>query len=182
MNADEIETIRDALESIAEAFDSLQTGDTFAGYDSIADCIRSTMPDKDSGKAYTRAERLRLIRIAQIYAQEPYRDTDNALEAVCMALEIIHDEPYSWHMLRGCCQGDWQYIIMPEALADTRDVYEIEYFNLGEEWIVNDDFCVYVYKDARQEIADAAGCCPEELRLLAFDGYEMAAKYREAEA
>lgn len=35
---------------------------------------------------------------------------------------------------------------------------------------------------ARREIADAVGCRPEELRLLAFDGYEMAAKYREVEA
>jgi DNA-binding Xre family transcriptional regulator len=186
IRADEIDEIRNALENIADAYNEMQRGKYADGNANLHACIWYHMP-RPSGIVYTRAERLQIVKLAQEYNDEPYTTTTAALRAVCDALEILHGIAFDWHEIRGCCQGDWQYIICPDEYGrEYRREIETEYFNTGDEWNVNVDGCecaVYThsYRDdeKRQEISAAVGCDPSDVILYAFDGYERIPKYKE---
>ncbi len=107
-------------------------------------------------------------------------------------LSILTGEKYETATLRGCCQNDWQTIYYPAKDYDDDFIrmLEIEYFNLGTEWMVNEGtdlvetsedvvgYLMYVYNDPRKEIAEAEGCSPEDVVLFKFDGYEQIPLYR----
>lgn len=77
---------------------------------------------------------------------------------------------------------------------ETRKAFEIEYFNLGTEWIIHDednvpdspeDICGFgVYcatwdeDETRQTIADAVNVDPVDVMMYAYDGDVITAKYR----
>lgn len=184
IRADEIDEIRNALEDIAAEYDDVINGRL--RNENLHAIIWYHMP-RPSGIGYTRAERLQIVKLAQEYNDEPGATTTAALRAVCDALEILHGIAFDWHEIRGCCQGDWQYMICPaEYGREYRDEIETEYFNTGDEWKIDDNgdtFTVYTHSwrddEKRQEIADAVGCDPSDVILYAFDGYEYTPKYKE---
>lgn len=189
IRADEIDEICSALENIAESFDEMQRGEYGDGNTNLHACIWYHLP-RQNGDAYTRAERVQIVKLAQEYSAEPCATTAAALDALCAVLEILRGMPFDWHTLRGCVQREWTYCIMPDEYGkEYRDEIETEYFNTGDEWTIDDDgdeFCIYTHAwnddEKRQEIADAVGCDPSDVILYAFDGYECAPKYKEANA
>ena len=71
-------------------------------------------------------------------------------------------------MIRGCCQGDWNYLVMPEDELENLDYISRTYWGLYDAWEI-DDAIVYTYGytegDICNELAAAIGCTPEEIEL-----------------
>lgn len=105
---------------------------------------------------------------------------------------------WGWKIIRGCCQSDWNEIFYSvddwnrEALA----AFEIEYFNMGSEWIIDDGefnpdtdsplningYSVYITaqdeEGIRKELAAVEGCSPSDLVLYVFEGYTRIPQYK----
>ena len=179
-----LEDIRRALDDLAGAWDDLTSGAPVY-CNSWIEAVNECMP-RDDGREYTRVERLKIAKLANSYCSN-YADECKLL---CAALELVTGRKYEYSQIRGCCQGDWQNIIYPSEYGrEWLERFEAEYFNTGEEWIVDPDgenFSVYVtgWRDEqkRAEIADAAGCDPGDVVLYAFDGWSRTAKYSEVYA
>lgn len=104
---------------------------------------------------------------------------------------ILTGRKYDCRRINGCCQGDWNYIFFPEDEWTDQDIdrFEIEYFNLGDEWKVVDEddpeFPVFYYTHEwnhqvrKYELAQMIGCRPEELTMFEFVGYTRTPEYRE---
>ena len=110
-------------------------------------------------------------------------------------LSDYHGEPYRKVLIRGCCQGDWNYLYVPESMSQ-RDIDFIEacYFNTGTELIVYDGggepacpeeiegYSMYLPEvlesDIKRVIANEYEISPDDVVLYAFDGYERVPKYR----
>ena len=111
---------------------------------------------------------------------------------ICMGLTLMLGKEYDYKTLRGSCQSDWIYFIYPTDLYNDEAVrcLETEFFNTGEEWIVHDEetvpdcpeavngYTMYVYDDARKEIAAEAGVAPEDVVLWKYDGMRSIPKYK----
>ena len=180
-----IEEICSALENIAETYEEMQRGE--ACTNNLHAFIWYELPRED-GRGYSRDERKHIVRLAQMYAEEPPKNTRAVLETICMALRVVCGREYEWSTIRGCGQCDWQQIIYPAEYGKRwLDEFEAEYFNTGEEWCVDDGDGrkMYVYThtwrddEKRAEIADAIGCDPGNVVLYAFDGWAHTPKYKE---
>ena len=111
---------------------------------------------------------------------------------ICMGLTLMLGKEYDYKTLRGSCQSDWICFIYPTDLYDDEAVrrLETEFFNTGEEWIIHDEetvpdcpeavngYAMYVYDDARKEIAAEAGVAPEDVVLWKYDGMRSIPKYK----
>ena len=188
--AEKIREIENALENIADAIETARSGRGWSKDINAAGLIWYELP-RDSGRAYTRAERLKIIDIAFNYTYT--RDFSEARAAVCNALQLITGDEYSAATIRGCCQSDWNNIIYPSEYGrEWLENFEIEYFNTGDEWRVyydddeNSEFYIYTHAwndDGRRvEIADAAGVDPADVVLYVFNGYIKTAAYKEVYA
>lgn len=104
---------------------------------------------------------------------------------ILRALHIVTGKRHDVRTIRGCCQGDWQNVYFPidDYTRDALDILEADYFNTGSEWIVNEDFSVYVYSwnddGIRDEIASAAGCNRDNVILQVFSGWRRTPEYME---
>lgn len=180
-HAERLEGLARNLEQIAETFEDVRAG--YLPNENLHAVLWYHLP-RDDGRGYTRAERLELVRLAQDYCET---GDDGAL---CGALELITGREWECTTIYGCCQGDWQNIIFPaEYGRDWLNAFEAEYFNTGEEWIIDPDgdaYSVYITSwrddDKRRDIADAAGVDPEDIVLLAFSGWSQMARYTEVTA
>jgi hypothetical protein len=107
---------------------------------------------------------------------------------ILRALHLVTGKRYEKHTIQGTCQSDWQEVYFPVAdyTPELLRMLEVEYFNLGSEWIINDDWSMYCYSwnndGIRKEIADAAGTTPENVILQAFTGWKRTPEYAEVEA
>ncbi len=161
-------------------------------YDTWAEALADIAPP-DGRAEYTREER----RTEWPDLLNRYIQDGDTKEILIDVLTIITDRAWDWCTLRGCCQRDWQYCIYPadEWDGDSLERLEMDYFNTGTEWIIHDDetppespedingyslYC-YSWNDAglREEIANAAGCTPEEVKLYEFAGFTRSAIYEE---
>lgn len=111
---------------------------------------------------------------------------------ICMGLTLMLGKEYDYKTLRGSCQSDWIYFIYPTDLYNDEAVrrLETEFFNTGEEWMIHDEetvpdcpeavngYTMYVYDDARKEIAAEAGVAPEDVVLWKYDGMLSIPKYK----
>jgi hypothetical protein len=158
---EEITEIKNALEAIAEDYDDLTHGRL---YDNNLHAILWYHLPRENGVGYSREERKTIVRIAQEYLDGT--DDADGLRAICDALEMVHGIAFDWYEIHGCCQGDWQTAIVPMrwSLKDVENL-EIEYFNLGEEYVVDDEYGIYVLRDAATEIADYYGCDPDDVEI-----------------
>lgn len=118
-------------------------------------------------------------------------ELDMIPERLAAALTRHTGHPWSSGTLRGCCQSDWQHVIYRADFwsADSIRALEIEYFNLGTEWLCTgdpdngDEVSVYCYgcwlADIADEIRAAFGCsAADRVNLDSFDGYTQTPKYR----
>ena len=110
---------------------------------------------------------------------------------IAEALSIVTGQKWEYKQISGCCQSDWNYIYYrpDEWTAKALEYFEIEYFNTGKEWRLEDeegdDFGnVYTHEwkddERKREIAENIGVDPGEVTLYLFDGWIKTAKYREA--
>ena len=126
---------------------------------------------------------------SQMYNQNYGR---NEQWGICMGLTLMLGKEYDYKTLRGSCQSDWIYFIYPTDLYDDEAVrrLETEFFNTGEEWMIHDEetvpdcpeavngYTMYVYGDARKEIAAEADVAPEDVVLWKYDGMRSIPKYK----
>lgn len=189
-NSKRIDEIRRGLETIADTFADMQNGENWARNGNLHAVIWYELP-REGGAGYTRAERLEIVRLAEMYCNcRSYDEND----IICDVLEIITGKKYDNATIRGCCQGDWNYIIYPaEYGREWLKEFEIEYFNLGDEWALYENgpdgeyvfhFYTHSWRDdeKRAEIADAAGVKPDDVILYAFDGWSRTPVYKEISA
>ena len=126
---------------------------------------------------------------SQMYNQNYGR---NEQWGICMGLTLMLGKEYDYKTLHGSCQSDWIYFIYPTDLYNDEAVrcLETEFFNTGEEWMIHDEetvpdcpeavngYTMYVYDDARKEIAAEAGVAPEDVVLWKYDGMRSIPKYK----
>lgn len=109
---------------------------------------------------------------------------------ILRALHLLTGKRHEKHTIRGCCQGDWQDIYYPVAdyTPEAIQALEIEYFNLGTEWIITsaedpEGYSLYCYSmeadEIRKEIANNTGEKPENVILQMFTGWTKTAAYTE---
>ena len=102
-------------------------------------------------------------------------------DILCAVASIVLGKRYSHTTITGCCQREWNDVFYPadEWNREALENFETEYFNTGSEWMVHDEdgepsdpedisgWTVYCHdwheEGIRKEIADAAGCKPEDV-------------------
>lgn len=186
--ADEIEEIREALENIAA--DIEESGKHPCDEIDVWETVENYFPARADGKPWVVGNIMLIVKYALELAEHPHKKRDE-YEIIADALELVHDEQFRVCLLRGCCQGDWQYCIYPAAYGDEfRETFEAEYFNTGTEWIIHEDddapeepddvngFSMYCTGDPREEIAAEMGVNPDDVVLYEFDGYTRRACWK----
>ncbi len=143
--------------------------------------------EKPDGKKWTTKEK-HLWRV--LFETDQYLERD---ENVCAALALLTGKKHNCTIIRGCCQGDWNYIYYPVDEYDLKSIeyLEAEYFNTGDEWRVvalfddgteDEDEVFYTYthewRDQAVELADAIGCEPDEIELYEWDGWARSPIYK----
>lgn len=182
--AEYIENIKNSMYDAADALKELPRG--YSYYTSFIDIIADLLPAPENKNEYSRADRLQWRALLLNFDAGAISDDD----AITAALELITGDEYDVATIRGCCQGEWNNIIYPaEYGREWLRNFEIEYFNMGAEWRINesgpdsdDNYYIYTHawneNEARAEIAAAAGVDPADVVLYVFDGYIHTAKYR----
>lgn len=174
------EDIDGRIQDIAEEWDSLQAGES--AYKSFADILHDLAPKTD-GSAYARAERLEWAHVAK-----EWFTTDKEEKCILDALRLMTGAEYKKSTLCGSHQGDWLHIIYPaEYSAEWLRTFEVEYFDTGTEWSIDEGdgniYTVYCTTyDPRAEIAETVGTAPENIKLFEFDGWTRTPKYKEVRA
>ena len=179
-----IENIKNSMYDAADELKALPRGGSY--YDSFIDILADLIPEPENKKEYSRADRLKWRALLLNFDAGAISDDD----AITTALELITGDEYAAGEIRGCCQGDWNNIIYPaEYGREWLENFEIEYFNTGDEWQINEgipdsDDNYYFYSHAwnedgiRAEIAAAAGVEPDDVILYIFTGYTRTPEYR----
>lgn len=180
---DYIENIKNSMYDAAYELKQLIQGLHARDY-SLMEILNDFLP-AENGREYSRADRLKWRALLLNFDAETIRDDD----AITAALELITGRKYECAEIRGCCQGDWNNIIYPSEYGrEWLENFEIEYFNTGAEWRINEDSPdsdenYYFYTHAwnedgqRAEIAAAAGVDPADVVLYVFDHWERVPHY-----
>lgn len=166
------------LEDIADELEYLREGKNHFGDFSV---ILEAYTGKHD---HTRSERLKWIELI-----EKWESSDEEGTIFADVLALLLGKSFKFGTIRGCCQGDWQYIIYPaEYGREWLESFEAEYFNTGTEWDVyeegdeNDNYNIYCTSyDPRKEIATIANTTPDNVILYAFDEWELTPKYKEVQ-
>lgn len=179
---------------LQEALEDLETGGYYSAfYESAQEAIEEFLPP--SKGEYSQDDITALQGLVKAYTQCSRAETNNIF---CRVLSIVDGKKWGWKIIRGCCQSDWNEIFYTvddwsrEALA----AFEIEYFNMGSEWIIDDGefnpdtdsplningYSVYITaqdeEGIRKELAAVEGCSPSDLVLYVFEGYVHIPQYK----
>lgn len=170
---------------VVEALGNMDWDDVGKYYDSKQEMLLDQVPPVQK-EEYTANEISEWDDVMQEYYHDQY-------QAICMGLTLMMGKEYHYRQISGCCQSDWNYFFYPTDLYDDKmvRVVETEYFNTGEEWTVHEantepespndvqGYSIYVYDDARKEIAESEGVDPEDVILWTFDGWLRTPKYQQ---
>lgn len=181
---------------LQEAIDEVDgNGYYVSHYDTYTEAIMDVLPPENKAKYSTMDIHKLKLYSAEYQACKTREEND----VICKVLSIVDGREYAWRTLRGCCQGDWIECFYPSADYDKTSLETLEslYFNTGSEWIFDDEcqynpetdepgdicgcsvYCTSWNDDGiRREIADAAGCKPEEVTMYQFDGYTQIERYK----
>lgn len=108
-------------------------------------------------------------------------------EIITAALSVVTGQKWDHMQICGSCQSDWNIIYYRPELwsAAALRAFEIEYFNTGTEWSVQDEngeaiTSVYTYEhnQEKEEIAEALGVNTADIVLYRFDGWTKTEKYK----
>lgn len=118
---------------------------------------------------------------------EKYEYAGHNEEIIAAALSIVTGQKWEHKQICGSCQSDCNIIYYRPELwsAAALCAFEIEYFNTGTEWSVQDENgeemrLIYVYEhgQAKEEIAEALGVNTADIVLYRFDGWTKIEKYK----
>lgn len=123
-------------------------------------------------------------------------------EEICDLLEIVHGEKFVRKLIRGCCQGDWNYCYLPVSKLDKLSYIEAVYFATGTEFMVTtledaegksvneiaDEIAgskdsyfdyteLYNPADIKKHIADTMNAKPEDIVWLGIDSMHTTTTY-----
>lgn len=163
-------------------------------YKNITEVITDYLPPEKA--KYSTRDIGALKKLVLQYAECSRREEDSIL---CAVLSIVTGQEWDCRIIRGCCQSDWNYIYYPVAnwSRGALEAFEIEYFNTGSEWIIDEGkfdpendipsningYSVYCTswndEGIKKEIADSEGVDPADVVLYAFEGWNRTAQYRE---
>ncbi len=124
----------------------------------------------------------KLHELAEKYAHAGHNE-----KIIAAALSIVTGQKWEHKQICGSCQSDWNIIYYRPELwsAAALCAFEIEYFNTGTEWSVQDENgeemqLIYVYEhgQAKEEIAEALGVNTADIVLYWFDGWTKTEKYK----
>lgn len=174
------------VEEAANEWYAIKEKSSYRTYDNITEILNNLLYREDGKKWNTR----------QVHAWKEILDgwDEDEESVVLKALDLYYGGDWDSRQIRGCCQGDWAlvYFDSSEWSKESIEALEIEYFNLGEEWICScapitdeeaeeateedttDEVWVYVYswneESKRKEIADAIGCNENEVVMFKHCG------------
>ena len=102
------------------------------------------------------------------------------------ALSVVTGQTWRYKEICGSCQDEWNIVYYrPELWSEEAlRTFEIEYFNEGTEWRVQDengeDIYIYTHEYGREkkEIAEALGVNTADIVLYWFDGWQKTEKYK----
>ena len=120
-------------------------------------------------------------------------------EILCKIFSIVTGQKWDYKIIKGYCQNEWNYIFYPvdEWTQTELNVFEMEYFNMGTEWIIDDGtfnpkydtpdningcsvYCTAENEDdIKKYISNYEGVNPENIVLYTFEGWNKIASYKE---
>lgn len=179
----EYETIKSNFEDMAGEIRNFEADQDCSAYDSIAEIVADYM----QGREWTPKQLEKWAKLAREY--------DELDDIMLEALELMTGNAYDDTTIRGCCQGDWQNMYYPASYGrEFVKTFEMEYFNMGSEWIIHDEdtapedadditgYGTYCYSyhedDIKKEIAATAGGAPEDVTLYVFERWTRSEVYR----
>lgn len=129
-------------------------------------------------------------RLKELCNKYGTRGADNK-QIISEALSIVTGQKWEYKQICGCCQSDWNYIYYrPEEWTEKAlQYFEVEYFNMGDEWRIEDEEGdnlgnIYTHEwdddGKKMEVAECMGVNSEDVTLYLFDGWKKTAKYKEA--
>ncbi len=166
-------------------------------YKNITDVFMDLLPPEHKAKYSTREIKL----LKSLFLKFPECSSFEENGILCNVLSVVTGKKWDWKTIRGCSQSEWNKIFYPVAEWDAKALraFECEYFNNGSEWVVDDSesfnpetdnpgeidgFHMYCTNwgdcDIRAEIAQAAGCLPDDVELFKFQGYRKTPIYGRA--
>ena len=159
---------------------------TSATFDEVLECLEY---GDFSDFEFTGYKAERLDELCNKYGTRGTQGADNE-GVIVEALSVVTGQKWKYKQISGCCQSDWNYIYYcpDEWTAKALEYFEVEYFNTGNEWHIEDeegDDCGSVYThewnddEKKREIAENIGVDPEEVTLYLFDGWTKTEKYKE---
>lgn len=187
----------DNVEEAADAWYAVKEKSSYRTYNTITEVLNNLLFREDGKKWNTR----------QAHAWKEILDSwnENDEEIVLKALDFYYGGDWDSKQIYGCSQGDWALVYFDSCKWSKESIkaLEIEYFNLGEEWICSctpmtdeeaeeateediiDGVWVYVYswdeEDKRKEIADVIGCNENEVVMFKHCevvSYDVYSKYK----
>ena len=167
-------------------------------YESYQECINDCIPPHNRDP-YTDHEIQTLRKLINDYQYAP-QGSKTEKEMLCKIISIATGQTWDYTCIHGCVQSDWNYIYYPDTWTDDMvKRFEIEYFNMGTEWIIHcaDDaeseipndpeeiqgYTCYCHgckdQEVKKEICkiDGRETDPEMVVLYAFDGWIKTPKY-----
>lgn len=161
-------------------------------YESYRGVIEDLLPPQPERGPYTDEEIDKwvevLVDIKTCDYSAEYRPTLNALK-------LLTGHEWDTRTIRGSCQSEWQECYWDTTMWTDEAIKEIEveYFNEGVEWCIHDEDTIpngpdeidgyYAYthgwneEDIRKELAEIAGCQPEDLVIYKHSGYTQVSNY-----
>lgn len=124
-------------------------------------------------------------RVARNYMRsEQYRP--DQVQSAAELLSAVTGIKFIVRDIRGCSQGDYARLIIPqdECTENKKDEIEARFFNTGTQWKIEsedgDSMYAYTWDTESQDsqIREQCDICTaDELEIYAFDGWEKTAKY-----
>ena len=124
----------------------------------------------------------KLHELAEKYAYAGHNE-----EIIAAALSIVTGQKWEHKQICGSCQVDWNIIYYRPELwsAAALRAFEVEYFNEGTEWSIQDEngeeitpVYTHEYNKEKEEIAETLGVNTADIVLCRFDGWTKTEKYK----
>ena len=189
---------KDIYDSVLEAINDLQNAqeesENQEEWPEFLEDLDYYFPPKDLNifgevkkhSAYSTEELAELKAIFCDDAQKWVKLWNNTEALICRMLTLQYGTRWKVSEIRGYSQGEWNCLFYPACLESEEfnfiRYFEDVYFNKGSEWMEQEEQCYYYvpgYEDAREFLAAEIGEKPEDITLLAFDGYIKMPKYKE---
>lgn len=210
--SDMFKQVKTALEDgvLANILEDIETDGYYSEwYKNATQAFEDYLPCQQG--AYTPSQIGKLKNLVRSYATTYTREHNRAAAVqacvnrdyiLCRVLSIVTGQTWEYKQIHGCCQSEWNNIYYPKGMWTNKALlaFEVEYFNMGTEWIIDDgDFdpendsplningtSIYctscAENEIRKEIAECEGVNPLDVVLYIFEGYVKTPQYKVASA